>query len=50
MTPEQKAAYDKAAEAFAKMGPTSAGYGEAELELARLLQAPWVEGNKHGSK
>lgn len=47
MTPEQKAAYDKAAEAFAKMDPTKAGYAEAEAELGRLLQAPFVEGNAH---
>ncbi len=47
MTPEQQAAYDKLAAEFAKMDPTKPGYHEAEMELARALQAPWIAGNAH---
>lgn len=51
MTPEEKAAhaaeYKKRAEAFAKMDPEKEGYAQAEEDLARFLQQPFVAGNAH---
>lgn len=48
MTPEEHAAaYKKKADEFAKMDPTKPGYAQAEEDLARFLQQPWVAGNAH---